>query len=180
MVAFGSVAGEIIVSDPPDPLLTITVVLCVAGVVRLAPLQVRVKVVVVLSGPVLVLPLIAMLPDQPPEAVQLLALVEDQLSVEAEPLLTVPGLAFRLTVGLIAVAREGACPGAVAVCLLADVPAQPATPAASTEHSMRLMVPRSRRRPLSAKHIELRLQSRAFAGSAYLRHGKRNAATAIL
>jgi hypothetical protein len=31
--------------------------------------------------------------------VQLVAFVEDQLSVEAEPLLTVPGLALRLTVG---------------------------------------------------------------------------------
>jgi len=48
---------------------------------------------------VLALPLVGSLPDQLPEAVQLLALVEDQLSVEAEPLLTVLGLALRLTVG---------------------------------------------------------------------------------
>ena len=53
-----------------------------------------------LSAPVLALPLIPLLPDQPPEAVQLVALVEDQLSVEAAPLLTVPGLALMLTVGL--------------------------------------------------------------------------------
>jgi hypothetical protein len=32
--------------------------------------------------------------------VQLVAFVEDQLSVEAKPLLTVPGLALMLTVGL--------------------------------------------------------------------------------
>jgi hypothetical protein len=32
--------------------------------------------------------------------VQLVAFVEDQLSVEAEPLLTVPGLALMLTVGV--------------------------------------------------------------------------------
>ena len=52
-----------------------------------------------LSAPVLALPLVGSLPDQPPEAVQLVALVEDQLSVEAEPLVTVPGFALRLTVG---------------------------------------------------------------------------------
>ncbi len=56
--------------------------------------------VVALSAPVLQLPLIPLLPDQPPEAVQLVALVDDQLSVAAAPLLTVPGLALRLTVGL--------------------------------------------------------------------------------
>jgi len=49
---------------------------------------------------VLQLPLIPLLPDQPPEAVQLLALAADQLSVEAVPLLTLAGLALRLTVGL--------------------------------------------------------------------------------
>jgi len=49
---------------------------------------------------VLALPLVGSLPDQPPEPVQLLALVEDQLSVDAEPLLTVPGLAFSFTMGL--------------------------------------------------------------------------------
>jgi hypothetical protein len=55
---------------------------------------------VALIAPVLALPLIGSLPDHPPEALQLVALVEDQLSVEAEPPLTVPGLALRLTVGL--------------------------------------------------------------------------------
>jgi hypothetical protein len=55
---------------------------------------------VVLSAPVLALPLVGSPPDHPPEAVQLVALVEDQLNVEAEPLLTVAGFALRLTVGL--------------------------------------------------------------------------------
>jgi len=85
---------------PPLPDCTVTVVLCVAGVVPLAPLQVKVNVVVALSGPVLALPLVGSLPDHPPEAVQPLALLDDQLSVEAEPLPTVPGLALMLTVGL--------------------------------------------------------------------------------
>ena len=56
--------------------------------------------VVVVSAPVLVLPLVGSFPDQPPEAVQPVPFVEDQLSVAAEPLLTVPGLALKLTVGL--------------------------------------------------------------------------------
>ena len=54
---------------------------------------------VALSAPVLALPLVGSLPDHPPEAVQLLAFFEDQLSVAEPPLLTLPGLAFRLTVG---------------------------------------------------------------------------------
>jgi hypothetical protein len=53
---------------------------------------------------VLALPLTASLPDQPPLAVQLVALVEDQLSMADEPLLMLVGLALRLTVGLATVA----------------------------------------------------------------------------
>ncbi len=44
-------------------------------------------------------PLVAMLPDQPPEAVQAVALVVDQVRVELPPLATVLGLAPRATVG---------------------------------------------------------------------------------
>ena len=46
------------------------------------------------------LPLVDSLPLHPPEALQLVALLEDQLSAEAEPLVTVAGLALRVTVGL--------------------------------------------------------------------------------
>jgi hypothetical protein len=49
---------------------------------------------------VLALPLVDSLPDQPPEAAQRLAFVEDQLSIADPPLLTVVGVALRLTVGL--------------------------------------------------------------------------------
>ena len=55
--------------------------------------------VAAVSAPVLALPLVGSLPDHPPEAVQLVAFVEDQLSVAEPPLLTVAGLALRLTVG---------------------------------------------------------------------------------
>ena len=44
-------------------------------------------------------PLVATDPDQPPEAVQAVALVELQLSVEALPLATLLGLALSVTVG---------------------------------------------------------------------------------
>jgi len=52
----------------------------------------------VLSAPVLAPPLVGSLPDHPPEAVQLVAFVENQLSVAEPPLVTVAGLALRLTV----------------------------------------------------------------------------------
>ena len=52
-----------------------------------------------LKAPVLALPLIALLPDQPPVAVQLLAFAADQLSIAAVPLVMLPGLALRLTAG---------------------------------------------------------------------------------
>jgi len=59
-----------------------------------------VYVVVALSAPVLVLPLVGSFPDQPPVALQLVALPEDQLSVADPPLLTLVGFALKLTVGL--------------------------------------------------------------------------------
>ena len=46
------------------------------------------------------LPLVATAPDQPPLALQLVALVEDQLSTAEEPLATVPGFAVSDTVGV--------------------------------------------------------------------------------
>jgi len=52
---------------------------------------------------VLLVPLTPTLPDQLPEAVQLVAFVEDQVSVEAEPLFTGFGLAVSVTVGVTAV-----------------------------------------------------------------------------
>ena len=51
------------------------------------------------SAPVDCEPLVAWLPDQPPEAVQAVAFVVDQLKVELLPLTMELGLAARLTVG---------------------------------------------------------------------------------
>lgn len=67
-------------------------------------------------------PLIDLLPDQPPEAVQVVALVDDQVNVDAAPLFTVLGVAERLTVG------AGAVTETVADCVaLPPVPVQVST-----------------------------------------------------
>ena len=63
-----------------------------------APLQVNEYDVAAASGPVLWLPLAALLPFQPPEAVHEVALIEFQVSVEAPPLATEVGFAVNVTV----------------------------------------------------------------------------------
>ena len=65
-------------------------------------------------------PLVALEPDQAPEAAQEVALVADQVSVELPPLATVLGAALKLTVG------AGAVTETVADCvaLLPPVPVQ--------------------------------------------------------
>lgn len=55
--------------------------------------------VVALSADVACEPLVASPPLQPPEAVQEVALVEDQVSTEVAPLATVLGLALKVTAG---------------------------------------------------------------------------------
>jgi len=55
--------------------------------------------VVKLTAPVLALPLVGSFPDQPPEAAQLDEFVEDQLNIADPPLLTLAGVALRLTIG---------------------------------------------------------------------------------
>ena len=61
-------------------------------------------VVLALSVPVDWEPLVPLLPAQPPEAVQVVAWVLDQVSVELLPLAIVLGLAARVIVGAGAVA----------------------------------------------------------------------------
>jgi hypothetical protein len=51
------------------------------------------------SAPVVWEPLIALVPDQPPEAVQAVAFFDDHVKVDAAPFATVLGLALKLTVG---------------------------------------------------------------------------------
>jgi hypothetical protein len=72
-----------------------------------------------LRAPVDCEPLAALLPDQAPEAVQEVALMADQVSVELLPLATVLGLAVKVTVG------EGAVTDTVADCVaLPPLPVQ--------------------------------------------------------
>jgi hypothetical protein len=64
-----------------------------------APVHVSENVVFAFSAPVLWLPDVALLPDQPPDAVQLLALVVLHVSVDAEPAATLAGDADNVSVG---------------------------------------------------------------------------------
>jgi hypothetical protein len=77
----------------------VTVTLADCAALPPAPVQVRVYVVFALSAPVECEPLVGWLPDQPPDAVQEVAFVVDQLKVELLPLTTELGLAARLTLG---------------------------------------------------------------------------------
>jgi len=63
-------------------------------------------------------PFVALEPDQAPEAVQAVALVEDQLSIELPPLAIVLGLALKLTVAV----------GVVVTVTMADCAAEPPAP----------------------------------------------------
>lgn len=76
---------------------TVTVADCVAD--PPAPVQVSMYLVVAFSAAVLFEPLIASDPLQPPEAVHAVALVADQLNIDAAPLLSVLGLAVSVTAG---------------------------------------------------------------------------------
>jgi hypothetical protein len=76
---------------------TDTVTLCVAD--PPVPVQTRVNFVVAVRAEVLVEPLVGSDPLQPPDAVQDVALVADQVREEAAPLATVVGLAVSVMVG---------------------------------------------------------------------------------
>ena len=73
---------------------TVTVADCVAD--PPGPVQVSSYSVLLVSVPVDVVPLVAMLPCQPPEAVQAVAPADFQVSVELSPLATVVGAALKV------------------------------------------------------------------------------------
>jgi hypothetical protein len=64
-----------------------------------APVQVRVNFVVAVSAGVVCEPAVASEPLQPPEAVQAVALVDDQVNADVAPLFTVVGFAVKVTAG---------------------------------------------------------------------------------
>ena len=78
--------------------LTVTVTDCIA--LPPVPVHESVNVLVVVRAPVDWLPLIALVPDQAPEAVQVVVFVEDQESVADPPGVIVVWLAERVTVGI--------------------------------------------------------------------------------
>jgi hypothetical protein len=88
--------------------------------------QERLNVVVLVKAGVDEPPETALLPDQPPEAVQDFASVEDQLSVEVPPLETDLGFAVSDTVG------TGVCAAVVLPSLVWTGSGQPASAKAST------------------------------------------------
>jgi hypothetical protein len=65
-----------------------------------APLQLSVKFALALKAAVVSVPLSALLPLQPPEAVHEVASVEDHVSVVVAPVNTLVGLAVSVTVGV--------------------------------------------------------------------------------
>ncbi len=64
-----------------------------------APLQLKVNLVVALRAAVACDPVVASAPLQPPEALQEVAFVDDQVNVEVAPLFTVVGFALKVTAG---------------------------------------------------------------------------------
>jgi hypothetical protein len=76
---------------------TVTVVDCAAE--PPVPVQVRVNFEVAVRAAVVWEPAVAFEPLQPPEAVQAVALVDDQVNADVAPLLTVAGFAVRVTAG---------------------------------------------------------------------------------
>jgi hypothetical protein len=77
--------------------VTVTVAACVT--LPPAPLHASVKVVVLVSGPVSNVPLVALVPLHPFDAVHAVALVEVHVNVAAPPLATLEGSALRDSVG---------------------------------------------------------------------------------
>jgi len=81
--------------------LTVTTTDCDAA--PPAPSQIKLKSVVLVRGPVDTVPLVAWAPVQPPDAVQVVAFVDVQVSVAVPPLAIVVGEALSVTDGATAV-----------------------------------------------------------------------------
>jgi len=86
------------------------------------PEQFSENVPVLVSAPVVCEPLVALVPDQAPDAVQEVAFVEDHVSAEDAPLATDVGLAASDTVGL---GGGGGMPDTVTVAEALALPPEP-------------------------------------------------------
>jgi hypothetical protein len=107
VLAVGAV--QVSVAVPLLAGLTVTVALWLAG--PPAPVQASVNTVVAVKVGVFADPVVASAPLQPPEAVQETAFVDDQVSAEVLPLVTVLGFAESVMVG------AGVVTETVAVCV---------------------------------------------------------------
>ena len=90
-------AVSVTVAAPEPDTVTLAVAIVLAPP---APLQTNEYDVVAVSAPVLWLPLVALVPLQPPEAVHEVALVELHVSIDAPPLATEVGDALMDAVGV--------------------------------------------------------------------------------
>ena len=102
-----------------------------------APLQLRLKVALAVSAAEFSLPLVALLPVQPPDAVHEVALLLLQVSAAAEPEMTLVGLALSVTVG--AAAGGAAEP---------PPPPQPAIATDTKTGAVKRTIPDRRMRPI--------------------------------
>ena len=84
--------------DRPVRVVPVTVTVVDALAVPAGPVQARLKVLVLVSPLIDSLPETALAPDQPPDAEQEVASVEDQMSVDDPPLVTDVGFAVSDTV----------------------------------------------------------------------------------
>lgn len=97
VLSVGATQDKVAVPGGLVEALTVTVALCEAE--PPVPLHVKVNLVVAIRPAVVLEPKVPSLPLQPPEAAQEVAFIEDQVNVAVAPLLTVLGLAERLTAG---------------------------------------------------------------------------------
>jgi hypothetical protein len=132
---------------------TVTVVDCAA--VPPVPVQLSVKVLFVVNAPVEAVPDVPLLPIQAPLAVQLVALVDDHVSVLALPLATLLGLALIATVG-----AEGALTVTVTDCTA--VPPTPVQLSVNVLWATSAPVDSEPEIPLLSDHDPLAVQLVAF------------------
>jgi hypothetical protein len=92
-----TLVGEAAIDTEGAGAVTLTAALVLA--VPPAPVQVKPNVVLALSAPVLAEPEVAFVPLHPPVALHEVALVDDQVKVEAPPLVTLLGEALIVAVG---------------------------------------------------------------------------------
>ena len=145
MVANAPVGAMIVVPSGDRPVggVPVTVTVVAALAVPVGPVQARLNVLVLVSRLIGSLPETALAPDQPPEAVQEVALVEDQTSVDDPPLVTDVGFAVSDTVDTGGGGGAPFCGWLLLEMLLAPPPPPPPPQAAAVSKIIRLVIKRT-------------------------------------